>query len=554
MSSPQQTSRSPVSPEALIAWAFALAAALAGLSGRLPDDEGRLTFIGASVVARAPLAGIFFQKIHPCASALYAPFAAFGWRPFLVSHAAFAGLAVYLLARLTRRAGRGSPWLVALLLASSPLYFVSAATGQSNSTAVLFFSAALALLDGSPRARVLAGAVAAAGLWSRYEQAPYLLALVGFDALHRRRSHALAGFASVIALYVLAGALYHRSALWLLTRPPVLLRETAPSTMSDLTLDGAGVASLLSGFFLLTPAALAPLLLRPRSARPLLRWLALTAALALSAQLALPQMGRLFNYDYTARYFLCHLPAIALLTAEALADERPATRRAIALGALGVGLALLLPGGPYAAAAAALCAAPWITLLHTRRAVIASGLTILGALAAPALLGRHSSAAPLRGLDGAVDALARAPRDAVIYSNAHQLQALLDARGLGHRVRFLVGYDVVYELAEELGGRRSAHSDAIFRAMTPVMYGRALWPCEFPHAPPVGSYLVLALSERASEVYDLRAWTSASERLAAPSPLAVWRVRREVVVPRRRVPRWMPPASFTLPCAEVSTR
>jgi hypothetical protein len=40
--------------------------------------------------------------------------------------------------------------------------------------------------------------------------------------------------------------------------------------------------------------------------------------LAFAAQIAMPQLGRLFNYDYTARYFLCHLPAAALLTTPAI--------------------------------------------------------------------------------------------------------------------------------------------------------------------------------------------------------------------------------------------
>ncbi|MEZ4391092.1 MAG: hypothetical protein R3A48_08355 [Polyangiales bacterium] len=541
-------------PEALLALAFFAVTALVGLSGRLADDEGYLTFIGASVVAREPLAGLFFQKIHPSTSALFAPFAAVGWRVFLTAHAAAAALAVYFLGGVARRLGRGPAWLPPLLLACSPLYLLSAATGQSNSTAVLFFVGALALLDGSPRARVVAGALAAAGLWSRYEQAPYLLALVLFDVVHRRRAQALAGFAAAAGVYVVAGALYHGSALWLVTRPPVLLQETAPTTMSSLALDGPGVASLLSGFFLLTPLALAPLLLRPSTMHVALRWLAVTLALALSAQLALPQLGRLFNYDYTARYFLCHLPVIALLVGEAVADERPAARRAIALGVVGVALAFTLPRGPYGAAGAALFAAPWLTLLLPRRAVAAAACALAGVLAAPSLSRRHTSARPIAGLSAAVDALERAPRDAAVYTNLHQLQAALDARGSARRVRFLVGYDMLFELGEELGGRHSAQSAAVFRALRPVLYGDALWPCEFPHRPPVGSYLVLARSERASEVYSLRPWILASERVTVASPVQVWRVRREVTVPRRPLPGWMPESSFALPCASESSR
>ena len=131
------------SPEALLALGFFLVAAAVGQSGRLPDDEGYLTFMGAHLVARAPRAGIFFQKIHPSASALLAPFAAFGWRAFLVAHAAFAGLAVYLLGRAARRLTPHAPWAASLVLATSPMFLLSAATGQSNSTAVFFFAASL---------------------------------------------------------------------------------------------------------------------------------------------------------------------------------------------------------------------------------------------------------------------------------------------------------------------------------------------------------------------------------------------------------------------------
>ncbi len=74
--------------EAWIALVFAVAAAAAGLSGALPDDEGQLTYLGAVIVVRAPLAGLFFQKIHPSISAISAPFAAMGFRAFLLGHAA----------------------------------------------------------------------------------------------------------------------------------------------------------------------------------------------------------------------------------------------------------------------------------------------------------------------------------------------------------------------------------------------------------------------------------------------------------------------------------
>lgn len=536
------------SPEALLALGFFLVAAAVGQSGRLPDDEGYLTFMGAHLVARAPRAGIFFQKIHPSASALLAPFAAFGWRAFLVAHAAFAGLAVYLLGRAARRLTPHAPWAASLFLATSPMFLLSAATGQSNSTAVFFFAASLVLLDGAPVARLAAGALAAAGLWSRYEQAPYLLALVGFDALGRRRGHALAAFVTTTLAYLAAGALYHHNLAWLLTRPPVLLHETAPTTMTELARGREGVASLLTSLALALPLGTVALSLRVGALSPELRGLAATLALSLAVQLVLPQLGGLFNYDYTARYFLCHLPAAALLAAATLAPGS-SPRTCAPLAAAGAALGLWLRAGGQGVAAALWLAAPWLLSRAPRRGVAMVALAAVGTVGASFVVWRHTSAIPVDGLTAAADLVRRAPADVPVYTNAHQLQALLDARGDARRVRFLVGYDMVMELAEELGGRRTAQSDAVFGEMGPVMYGRALWPCEMPHAPAVGSLLVLAESERSAEVYDLDAWRAASSLVLRVARTEVWQVRRPVRVPRRALPRWMPPATFALPCA-----
>ncbi|MFO0626002.1 MAG: hypothetical protein U0325_10335 [Polyangiales bacterium] len=535
------------SPEALLALTFTLAAAMVGQSGLLPDDEGYLTFLGAHLVAHEPRAALFFPKIHPSASALLAPFAAFGWRAFLVAHAAFAGLAVYLLGRVARRLTPHAPWAPALLLATSPLYLLSAATGQSNSTAVFFFAASLFLIEGAPPARLAAGALAAAGIWARYEQAPYLLALVGFDALGRRRGHALAAFVATTVAYLGAGALYHHNAAWLFARPPVLLREAGPTTMTELARGAEGLASLLTSLALASPLGAAALSVRRATLTPEMRALAATLALALAAQLVLPQLGGLFNYDYTARYFLCHLPVSSLLAAASLAPGA-APRACAPLMAAGAALALWLRGSARGLAGALWLAAPWILSWGPRRRVALVALAALGTVGASLVVRRHTSAIPVDGLPVAADLVRRVPAGVAVYTNTHQLQALLDARGDARRVRFLVGYDMVIELAAELGGRRTAQSDAVFRSLGPILYGRALWPCEMPHAPPVGSLLVLADSARSNAMYDLDAWRGAAEPVLQVGRTEVWRVRRPVQVPRRALPPWMPPASFELAC------
>lgn len=541
----------PIAPEAWIALVFSVAAVALGLSGALPDDEGQLTFLGARVVAHAPRAGVFFQKIHPAISAPLAPFAAAGWRAFLVAHVACAGAAVYLLGRAARSLAGDRAWLASLLLAASPMFFLSAATGQSNSTAVLYFTAALALSEGGSRARLLAGAIAGAGLWSRYEQAPYLLGLVAFDALWRRRWEMTAGAAATVALYVAAGAVHHGSALWLLSRPPVLLRETAPTTMTELALDRRQFGSLLAGLCLVSPFFAAPLVLpRAALASPIARALAALLGVSLAAQLALPQLGRLFNYDYTARYFVCHLPAMALLLSAAARAPSPAPQRVFVIAVVGVALLAWIPEGSYTLPMTLLLAAPVALGLARRGArLVAVGALAGGALALAADGRRHTSALPMAGLAEAVAHVARAGGDAPVYTNVHQFRSVAERAGVRRRVRFLVGYDMVIELAAELGGRPSAHSAAIFGAITPQLYGEAMWPCACPHVISSGSLLVIGEARRMAYLYDVARWREGAERVFARGEVEVWRTREALTLPCVPRPAWMDERAFRMPCA-----
>lgn len=540
------------SPEALIAFAFAVAAALAGRSGRLPDDEGYLTFIGATLTAKEPLAGLFFQKVHPAISALYAPAARFGWHAFLLAHAACGGLGLYLLGLAARRISTGPAWLPPLIVATSPLYFLSAATGQSNSTALLFLAGAVTLSEMGRAAQLAAGALAAAGLWTRYEFAPYFVALVAVDTLYRRRVRLASGFSLAALAYVAAGAAYHRDPLWIFTHPPVLLHGVvAPSTLR-LGRGSAGVASLLSGLFLVSPVALLPLAIETRGLPTLARRIARFLAATLALQLCLPQLGLLFNFDYNPRYFLCHLPVMALLASEFTAHAAPDWRRAAALAAVGAAITPTLPPGFQALTAGLLFVVPLLTLFWLSRATSTAGAAIVGVLLAPFTLRGAVSSLPLPGLNRAVSFIAAAPADAAVYTNVHQLQALLDARRDGRRVRYLAGVDMIRELAGVLGERPNRQSDAVFRAITPVLYGRALWPCELPHRAPAGSLLVLGLRDRAARVYDLRAWTRASTLVFSSELVTVWRAPRPIDVPGRPPPAEMSASTFALPCAAGS--
>lgn len=540
------------SPEALIALAFAVAAALAGRTGRLPDDEGYLTFIGASITAKEPLAGLFFQKVHPAISALYAPAAYVGWKAFLLAHAASGGLGLYLLGLASRRLSSGPAWLPPLIVATSPLYFLSAATGQSNSTALLFLAGAVTLSQRGHGAQLAAGAVAAAGLWTRYEFAPYFVALVAADTLYRRRAWLASGFSLGALAYITAGAVYHRDPLWVFTHPPVLLHGLAAPSTLRLGHGREGMASLLSGLFLVSPVALLPLTIEARRMPPLARRIAQFLAAMLALQLSLPQLGLLFNFDYNPRYFLCHLPVMALLVSECTAHVAPDWRRAAVLAAVGAVITPMLPPGFQALTAGMLFVIPLLTLFWLSRAASTAGAAMLGVLLAPFTLGGSVSSLPLPGLTRAVSFIALTPRDVTVYTNVHQLQSLLDARRDGRRVRYLAGVDMIYELAGVLGERPNQQSDAVFRALTPVFYGRALWPCELPHRAPAGSLLVLGLRDRAARVYDLRAWTRASTLVFSSELVTVWRAPRPIDVPGLAPPAEMSASTFALPCAARS--
>ncbi|MEZ4390562.1 MAG: hypothetical protein R3A48_05655 [Polyangiales bacterium] len=543
------TARWRPSPEALIALAFALVAALVGRTGRLPDDEGYLTFIGASITAKEPLAGLFFQKVHPAISALYAPAARLGWGAFLLAHAATGGLGLYLLGRVARRVSSGPAWLPPLIVATSPLYFLSAATGQSNSAALLFLAGAIALSLRGPDAQLAAGVVTAAGLWTRYEFAPYFFALVAVDVLHLRRARLAAGFSLAALAYILAGACYHRDPRWIFTHPPVLLHGLAAPSTLRLAHGREGMASLLSGLFLVSPVALLPLAIETRRMPPLGRRAAQLLAALLVLQLSLPQLGLLFNFDYNPRYFLCHLPLIALLASEFTAHAAPDWRRAAALAAAGAAITPLLPPGFRALTAGLLFVLPLLTLFWLARASSTAGAALLGTLLAPLTLGGSVSSLPLPGLSRAVSFVSATPADVPVYTNVHQLQSLLDARRDGRRVRYLAGVDMIHELAGVLGERPNRQSDAVFRALTPMFYGRALWPCELPHRAPAGSLLVLGLRDRAARVYDLRAWTRASTLVLSSELVTVWRAPRPVDVPGLPPPAEMSASTFRLPCA-----
>lgn len=538
--------------EALAAIAFALVAGALGLSGLFVDDEGHITYIGAVLVGRAPVDALFFQKMHPSISVLYAPVIAWGWKAFLVWHVLLAAAAVWLIGSTARALG-GQAWIAAFVLATSPLFLVSAATGLSNSSGLFLLALALWLYQRGGRATLLAGVVAAAAIWSRYEQVPYIAGLAAHAWFGRRDLRFLGAFSAVIVGYLGLGALYHGSLLWMLEYPPVLFQETGPSTLADMGLAPKHVRELLERLVLLSPLYLCPILLGPRrTLPPLARVLTVVLGLAFLVQFGLPLAGGFFNYDHTARYFLAHLPAIALLSSLALA-RLPALGREVAATAVafaGVGL------GAYAGFSLALIPAvvpfvlPQLLTVQGRRMAMLTAALMMVVQVGPAAMSLRGQTASLPQ-PGLVEFASRLRNDApagVVYTNAHQLDGLL-AAARGWEVRFLAGYDIVIEAAAVLNSN-TRQAEVLLEEMGSLLYGGAVWPCEFPRVVRPGSYLLLTDDRRAGQVYDFETWTANAEFVDALPGHTLWRVDEPFEIQPPPLPPWLSEEEFCLPCPQ----
>lgn len=536
---------------AVVAVAFALAAGWLALADVFADDEGHLSYIGAALMRRVPLDALFFQKLHPAASALYLPFVGWGWHAFLVWHVALAAAAVYMLGATARSLG-GSGLVASLMVATSPLYFMGAAAGLSNTTGIFFLAlACFVYRRKSRRAALLAGIVAALGLWSRYEQAPYFAGLLAYAVLVRRDWRFAFAFFATIGLYVGLGALYHESLLWLVERPPALVQEIGPSTLEAMGFGPENVREMLVRLMLLTPLYLAPLLLPPWRTQPVaLRWIGALLLLSAGAQFVLPLLGGYFNYDHTARYFLVHLPALALLTSWAVVHLPVRKRARVGVGILVAGLACALYAGPgpWALLALVAFAVPLLLAPRTRpQALAVVALVVIFQVVPGTLYARSQTASvPNEAVSRLVERVRQEPSTHAVYTNAHQVERLLASAGDRRPVRFLPGYDIMLELAALMSPKQA---ERVLDALRPLLYGEALWPCEFPRPAEQGALLLLRLSDqRAEQVYDFDAWTRGARLLESVEGTSLWRIETPFVVPSVVPPQWMSRKDFCLPC------
>ena len=207
------------------AWALAAAFAIFGLAAvatdRFLDDEGMLTHLFGAWARADAVPTLFFQKSHPVLAALYALPSLGGVRATLAAHVLVAAAAIPLLAGVARALGHRAPNLPALILALSPIYLVGAPAGISNVDGVAGGVLFLHLYARAKRP-FAAGILLGALVWVRFELAVLVVVFVLYDLFFERRVALLAGAAVFPIVYAIAGALYHRDAIWFVHFPPSL--------------------------------------------------------------------------------------------------------------------------------------------------------------------------------------------------------------------------------------------------------------------------------------------------------------------------------------------
>lgn len=494
-----------------VALVFAVVGVVLVLVTAGADDEGYLAYIGARVIGEAPIAGLFFQKIHPTLSLFYAPVAVLGWTAYRLAHVIVAALGIFFLGDAVERLG-GEGKVAAALLALSPAFLLAAIAGQSNTDGVAFFAAVLSLHARGGRAALFGAALAGFALWTRYEMAPMLGAVVLFGLFDPQGRWArLAAAATFPTLYLTAGAVYHGDALWFVHFTP---NVTAPVPSNPvyrfLEADLAGVMTWLWHVTLAAPAWPALFLVRwkklPLAGRTLLVALALQAA----AMFVLPLLNMFFE-GLGPRYMLVLAPAVAVV---------------LALGPLAVA--------------------------RTGRAVIglALALTLLSPLASGDVLGRlgvvsSESAELLREVE-----LLHEP-GGTVYTNDPRLSVLLS--GSGVPARFIPQHDVLFEL-HHLANHDNGQYERILRALEDHLYGGAAWPCGFRDLDTRDRF-VLVHDDRLHVLYPAEYWEPHTELVRDLPHAAVRRPKPAV----DRIPPPTPPPGIDAhviggPCGQERRR
>jgi hypothetical protein len=424
----------------LVTVGFALVAVVISFTLPGADDEGYLTFIGASAMSRSPLACLFFQKFHPALSALYLIPALFGWQSFRTIHALVAAGGVFFVGDATRRLG-GTGWVAALMLALSPAYVLSAASGQSNTDGVTLFAFAFALAARGGPSALAACAVAGAAPWARYEFAVPLgvlvLALVFAPELEpRERARRLLAASAPPLTYLGCGALYHHDPLWFVHFTPNITAPIAGNpSYHFLEANVASLATLLGQITLATVGWPFLFFVRPRALPHLGRALLIGLAAVAVLLIVLP-LFHMFFEGLGVRYMLAYAPLVAPLVGLSH-PSAPRWRREAVL------VALTLP----------LAALPFVST---------NVLARLGARTRPFVTPVAAMLEEREGLG-------------TVYTDSKELALLL--RRSGHvRSRFIPSHDILTELSL-LADHDNGQYDAVMGALDADLYGPVAWPC-----------------------------------------------------------------------------
>ena len=494
-----------------------------------------------------------FSKISPESTAVGRP-TLIGWHAYLMANTVMAGLTIFFLGKSSNLLGANGI-ITALVLALSPPFIVSAITGQSNTSAMFMFDLALWLAIKVHRARVLAGLILGFALWTRYEFA-FLFAGLAFFIAFAQRDLKAALFTLVWpALYLSAGAAWHKDLLWFLHFPPAvpdLIPGTLDFSVEKMGFDTKTAYSFFAAMAMVTPAWLLGLIGFFKCGDKQIACLGLGQLLTLLAMVVLPLSGHLFNFEFSDRYLMVLLPGIAL--GASLIGARSSKYLAAFLIAAGVmlGIALrqhhpswLLLALPFGLASVV----PLIPVAKIRTTVILIVILVVSGL----LLTDQSSfklpSLNVKRMELANKVVAHQKPGAAIYTNAYLLAYTLASPNAPSQVNFLAGYDMIYEpfvLTNHVNNQNKRWVNAVENNF----YGNILWPCLAGKRPlNAGDLLVLSNDKRAEVIYPIEIWKQNSSMIEHVGGFEIWEVKQDMqasVMPE--LPPWLPPAVVSTMC------
>ena len=539
---------------AIIAILFSVAATMLALSGLLMDDEALLAWLGVKSFLNDPIAMVFFQKFHPSSALLLALPTLISWHAYLMANTVMAGLTIFFLGKSSNLLGANGI-ITALVLALSPPFIVSAITGQSNTSAMFLFALALWLALKGHRARILAGLLLGFALWTRYEFAFLFTGLAFFIAFAQRDLKAALFTLVWPALYLSAGAAWHKDLLWFLHFPPAvpdLIPGTLDFSVEKMGFDTKTAYSFFAAMAMVTPAWLLGLIGFFKCGDKQIACLGLGQLLTLLAMVVLPLSGHLFNFEFSDRYLMVLLPGIAL--GASLIGARSSKYLAPFLIVAGVmlGIALrqhhpswLLLALPFGLASVV----PLIPVAKIRTTVILIVILVGSGL----LLTDQSSfklpSLNVKRMELANKVVAHQKPGAAIYTNAYLLAYTLASPNAPSQVNFLAGYDMIYEpfvLTNHVNNQNKRWVNAVENNF----YGNILWPCLAGKRPlNAGDLLVLSNDKRAEVIYPIEIWKQDSEMIERVGGFEIWEVKQDIqasVMPE--LPPWLPPAVVSTMC------